>query len=379
MTRLADELRINTPPPSLRRRDLVLVVVLVLLHVEEVIAGETLWPAATLIAGSIAIVATLIRRSNPLAGVLIAFGVQAALDFWPSTQESEVLVTLAHLGALVTLIYSLARWAPLGSIGIGLGGLAVVGIVGEYAVPEGRTTTEVGTVLLWCFVAALALAMRYRSRLGRYQRAETRHEERERIARELHDVVAHHVSAIAIQAQAARSVIHQNPAAAEQTLEAIHSSASTALTEMRRMVTLLREPSRAGELTPTPGPDAIKALAQSLAGKLTANVTIVGDLEQLPAAVNSAVYRIVQEALTNVVRHARRATTVSVNINCSSDIVEVEIADNGATPGPSRTGFGIVGMTERVRILEGDLSAGPSDVGGWTVRASIPVESVSKS
>ncbi|NOX30720.1 MAG: hypothetical protein GXP35_11850, partial [Actinobacteria bacterium] len=349
-TRLADELRISAPPPSLRRRDLVLVVALVLLHVDEVIDSDTLWPAATLATGSIAAMATLIRRSNPLAGVLIAFGAQTVVDFWAGTLESEVLVTSAHLGALVTLIYSLARWAPLRDVGIGLGVLAVVGIVGEYAVPEGKTTTEFGTVLLWCFIAALALAMRYRARLGGYQRAETRHEERERIARELHDVVAHHVSAIAIQAQAAQSVIHQNPVAAQDTLEAIHSSASTALTEMRRMVTLLREPSRAGELTPTPGPDAIKALTQSLAGELTANVTIVGDLEKLPATVNSAVYRIVQEALTNVVRHARRATKIWVNIDCSTDVVVLEVADNGATPGSSRVGFGIVGMTERMRI-----------------------------
>jgi signal transduction histidine kinase len=196
-------------------------------------------------------------------------------------------------------------------------------------------------------------------------------DERSRIARELHDIVAHHLSVIVLQAGGARAA----GKAADEALEKIERSGRQALTETRRLLGVLREPAEESGLAPQPGIGELTRLADSVrAAGLPVNLVIAGDHATVPAAVDVSVYRVVQEALTNVLKHAR-AARVDVTISCTDAAVTIEIADNGI--GESRRnpagGHGLVGMRERIAIFGGELQAGPEPGGGFAVRAELPL------
>ena len=194
------------------------------------------------------------------------------------------------------------------------------------------------------------------------------------MARELHDTVAHHVSAIAIQAQAGRTLAASQPNAAVDALEVIEEAASRTLAEMRTMVGVLRdgeEPDRA----PQRGVADIARLARGAGDGPRVDVELSGDLDHLLPLVEAAVYRLAQESITNAVRHARNATRVSVIVVGDSDCVRLTVRDDGdASPfgASSSSGYGLVGMTERATLLGGTLEAGPSPDSGWTVNAVLP-------
>lgn len=204
--------------------------------------------------------------------------------------------------------------------------------------------------------------------------------ERLRIARELHDVVAHHVSVMGIQAAAARRVLDSNPNAAEQALRSVEESARSAVTEMRGLLGTLR--SSDGDRAPQPSLADLPAAIERIGGdslqvshQLTSDVP--GLAERVPAPVALTIHRTVTEALTNTVRHstARRAT-VAIRLQGTSEpkFAEVEITDDG-TPrgGTSGSGLGQEGMRERVGALGGTIELGPRAVGGYRVRARIPL------
>jgi signal transduction histidine kinase len=196
--------------------------------------------------------------------------------------------------------------------------------------------------------------------------------ERARIARELHDIVAHHLSVIVLQAAGARA--SGKPAGA--TLEKIENSARQALGETRRLLGVLREPDEEAGLAPQPGISDLGALAASVqAVGLPVNLVIDGDLAGLPATVDVSVYRIVQEALTNVLKHAGPARA-DVTIGCAQHAVTIEVTDNG-TAEPGRPvpadGHGLAGMRERAAVFGGELAAGPRADGGFAVRARLPL------
>ncbi|WP_374945341.1 sensor histidine kinase [Agreia sp.] len=224
--------------------------------------------------------------------------------------------------------------------------------------------------------------------------------ERLRIARELHDVVAHHVSVMGVQAGAARRVLHRDPAQATESLTAIESSAREAVEELHRMLTTLRDDSQppsgarvvggvsggavgaAGTVGAVDGPSTHGVeqlpglLDDARASGFGAELTVVGDPRALTALVSMTVYRVVQEAITNAIKHAGAAASIDVRLRYLEASVEVEVTDSGGLPARGiptpGSGLGIVGMRERLTAVGGTLEAGPRARGGYLVRADIP-------
>ena len=203
-------------------------------------------------------------------------------------------------------------------------------------------------------------------------------EERARIARELHDVVAHYVSVMVVQAAAARRVADKDPTAARGALEAVESAGRTALAEMRRMLEVLRADDPG--MGPQPGLDELDRLIDHVRGVgLPVELKIEGTACCLPAGMDLAAYRIVQEALTNTVKHGGKASAV-VTVRYKTDTLEIEVLDDGrgaaapllslGVPG----GHGLIGMKERVALFGGQLSVGPVLTGGYRVFARMPIE-----
>jgi len=202
--------------------------------------------------------------------------------------------------------------------------------------------------------------------------------ERARIARELHDIVAHHLSVVVLQAAGARASGQH----ADRALEKIEHSGRQALTEMRRLLGMLHAPDEEAELTPQPSLGELPALAESVrAAGLPVRLVVDGAGAAVPAAVGVSAYRIVQEALTNVLKHAGAARAV-VSIGYLDDAVTIEVTDDGTGPlapaGPglaasAADGRGLAGMRERAALFGGELRAGPEPGGGFTVRARLPV------
>ncbi len=202
--------------------------------------------------------------------------------------------------------------------------------------------------------------------------------ERVRIARELHDVVAHHVSLMGVQAAAARRVLDRDPEMTRQTLGVIEDSGRSAVEEMRRLLVVLRDTddNDAKAAPPSPGVDALDQLLDSAANPgLVTKFTVVGEPVPVTAAVSVSVYRIAQEALTNALKHAG-ASRIDARLRYLDDAVELELLDNGrgvSLPGTRGSGLGQVGMRERVDLHGGTLDIGRRPEGGYRVRARIPL------
>ncbi|MGH8888912.1 MAG: sensor histidine kinase [Acidothermaceae bacterium] len=202
-------------------------------------------------------------------------------------------------------------------------------------------------------------------------------DERARIARELHDLVAHGVSVIAIQADAAEAALDHDPELAREPLRAIKTSSREALDEMRRLLALLRIDDQAGPRRPQPGLGELDGLVDSVqrAG-LPVRVVIDGTADHLPPGVDLAAFRVVQEGLTNVLKHAGAVPT-RVSVRYALDAVTVQVSNDkpsGHRPSSPRVGggHGLVGLRERAAIVGGELVAGPDPNGGFTVRARLP-------
>jgi signal transduction histidine kinase len=201
-------------------------------------------------------------------------------------------------------------------------------------------------------------------------------DERTRIARELHDVVAHSVSLMVIQTAAARRRMTIDPAEADAALATVEEVGRAAMNELRRILGVLRDEGGELALAPQPQLSAIDQLAAT-ATDLPVFLKRSGELDDVPAGVELTAYRIVQEALTNVRRHAGPVKRVDVSIVRVNGSLSVEVADDGrgaaARVGVTEAGFGLLGMRERVVAYNGDLIAGPRSGGGWRVLATFPV------
>ncbi|MEU7987170.1 sensor histidine kinase [Streptosporangium canum] len=248
------------------------------------------------------------------------------------------------------------------------------------------------TMTLWIAGRGVRLRRAYlaelRDRAGRMERAReadtraARAEERSRIARELHDVVAHHVSVMTVQASAARRVLATNPDGAREALSAIEEMGRTAMAEMRNIVGVLRTDAGPAERNPQPGVLEIPTLVDQMreAG-LRTQLWIEGRGVPLPPGVDLAVYRLVQEALTNSLRHAGPQARAWVTVRQEPGELAVQVEDDGhgsGTPGPAgdRTGHGLVGIRERVALYGGSLRIGPRPEGGFEVNARFPLKDV---
>ena len=201
--------------------------------------------------------------------------------------------------------------------------------------------------------------------------------ERARIARELHDVVAHAVSVMVVQAGAARTVVERDPDAARLALRRIEETGRASLTELRRLLGLLKDGEPSAELSPQPGLDQLEELLSTMrASGLPVEATVEGTPRPLAPGADLTAYRVVQEALTNALKHAGDAHA-HVRLRYDGPALDVEVADDGRGPVPDAapgTGHGLLGMRERVLLFGGTFDAGTRPGGGFVVRARIPTE-----
>ena len=199
-------------------------------------------------------------------------------------------------------------------------------------------------------------------------------EERQRIARELHDVVAHSVSVMTVQAGAVRRLLHPDQERERLALEAIEATGREALTEMRRLVGLLRDQSATPDFAPQPSMRAIDVLLGTVRESgLPVDLVVEGNPAELPPGVDLAAYRVIQEALTNALKYAGPARAC-VTVRWKRGELELEVANDGTSePGGDGGGHGLVGLRERVSLVGGTIESGPKEGGGFVVTAHLPL------
>jgi signal transduction histidine kinase len=281
----------------------------------------------------------------------------------------ELVVPFAALFA----VGSLAATRPPRVSLIGLAGLVALAAANFFT-----TTVEDSVFTMAIAVGAWALGEAARNRRVAIEEETQRAkgEEQARIARELHDVIAHSVSMIVVQAAAADDVFDERPDQAREALRSIERAGRDAMVELRRLLNAVR-PTLEPDTEPQPGLDRLDELADSMsAGGVQVSVRREGAPAALPAGLDLSAYRIVQEALTNTLRHAR-ATRAEVTLSYGAEALEVDVRDDGrATPGNGAAGgHGLVGMRERAALLGGTLDAGPQPGGGYRVHARLPLGS----
>lgn len=360
--------------PARGWRDWVLVAVfMVTALLEAVLRDDVAWrPVATILAVGLAS-ALLWRRTRPLACVVVGFGIATMLGLATLAGGAPMVGLDTMVIVDLVLVYALVRWGSGRDIVIGLAVVIVAAVIGTVANYTGPAEVIGGFGILVA-TAAGGAAVRYRAESWRRALDQVRSQERVGLARELHDMVAHHVSAIAVQAQAGRAMAGQRPEAALEALAVIEGEASRTLAEMRAMVRVLRDGAPA-EYAPQPGVADLVSLARR-APVPVVDVEVPDDLDEIPLPVDAAVYRLAQEALTNALRHARRPSRVEIRVVQGGGRLRLRVTDDGQIDlaRPASHGFGLLGMTERVQLLGGTLRAGPAPEGGWTVDAELPTE-----
>lgn len=360
-------------PPARIPRDWALIAVLTVWSVAEAVLREDLVRRPlVLVAVLLALAPLLWRRTHPLGAVVASFGLLTVVDV-VRIVAGEGTVLLTSIGGVLVLAYSLFRWGAGREAVIGLGVILVWLAVSLVADPT-SLADAVAAYAFFLFSAALGAAIRYHARVRLRDIDEAKTREREQLARELHDTVAHHVSGIAIQAQAGRAVAASDPERAVEALVTIEDAATLTLTELRTMVGVLRASQGAG-FAPQPGVADLERLAGRPEASPHVQVTLAGELEDLSPAVGAAIYRLAQEAITNARRHARHATRVSVVVVGNAEDVRLTVDDDGApgtAGGGGAAGYGLVGMEERTTLLGGTFQAGPAAGRGWRVQATLP-------
>ena len=339
--------------------------------VEAVLRDDLAWPPAALAVAVVVALALLWRRTHPLASVAVAFGALIAFDLARLAAGVDQW-GLNSVAAALLLPYALFRWGAGREAATGLLLILVWLVVTNVADPVGAYGTVAGFGF-FLFSAAFGAAIRFQTTDRARAIEEVKLRQRNELARELHDAVGHHVSGIAVQAQAGRALAAADPTRALAVLETIERTASRALEEMRAMVGVLREGAEA-EYVPQPGVADIERLARSVDGGPRVEVRLPAGLDGISPSVAAALYRIAQEAVTNALRHARHASRISVEVADEGDVVRLTVRDDGeaAATGRRPPGYGLAGMTERAALLGGTFRAGPDPGPGWTVRAVLP-------
>ena len=336
-------------------------------------------------------VALVWRRSAPLA---VATIVSAVLVVYWVAGYGAYLSTLG-LPALYSLVVHgrdrRRTWTAYGLLCVGLLVIAVPTVIADDTGSEVIHVLNMGLYLAGAGAVAAIIRNRQRifvdtqrraeraeaDRLAEAERAVAR--ERLRIAREMHDVVAHGMSVVAVQAAAAREIVHANPDKVEEVLERIERVSRESLTEMRRMLGVLRNTREEDpSLTPQPTLDDVgEAVARSIESGVATELVITGTRRRLPPGIGLAAFRIVQEGLTNVRKHAGPKASATVRIDYEDEQVVLEVVDDGrgAVSGIGRSGGGngLIGMRERVEAYGGQLTTGPRAGGGYAVRAFLPL------
>lgn len=341
-------------------------------------AGAVFQPVLLLFV--VAGVALYRRRHRPITALYVALAAWApTLGSSYSTMGGMVIVALYSVGRHTDD----TRWGPLG-VGAAIAALVIDGLL----LPLPWVDLGFGAVVMsgaWYLGRRLRLRAGRAARLRQEQAAEARRivtEERAHIARELHDVVAHRVSMMTVQAGAARMVAAEDPQGALEAMTAVEEAGRQALDELRHLLGVLRPDTARNGLGPQPGlADLPRLVAEVREAGL--DVTMSGGVpDTVPARVDLSAYRIVQEALTNVLKHSGPGTRTVVHLRGDSDGITIDVLDDGhgaalgsvAPPDEGRSGHGIVGMRERALLLGGTLDARPRPGGGFRLTAHLPVK-----
>jgi signal transduction histidine kinase len=302
-----------------------------------------------------------------------------AVAAWMLTGHSEGALPLVILLG----VYAVAAYRPAPEVLVTAAGTAialVIVLLGDapgFGAPQLMSTcVAYGAAML---IGWIAQSRRHRIAALESEQAEAAlraaADERLRIARELHDVVAHSLGVIAVQASVGMQVLDADPDEARHSLENISRASRSSLAEIRRLLGVVRKPEGAPAYAPAPGLVDLDRLVQEMEGAgLAVDFGVEGDTDRVPPGVGLAAYRIVQEALSNTLRHAR-ASRATVRLNGSAQALSVEVTDDGRGPNGKRpAGYGLVGMRERVAVYGGSLDAGPVAGGGFRVAARLPYD-----
>jgi signal transduction histidine kinase len=347
-------------------------------------------PVAYLLAAALS-APTAFHRRRPMAAILVS---SAALILY----GAGVFAPYPGL-PLFVLVFAISLHTDRKRAAVAAGIAALAMSVAVQQQPASVATGSTWVISLLSVAVAWLLGENQRNRRARWAAMEERTrrleaereerarqaviEERLRIARELHDVVAHSMSVIAVQSGVANHVISTRPEQAQQALASIEATSRDALVEMRRLLGVLRQGDHpVPDLTPSPGLRGIWDLADQLRRSgLTVELSVEGDLADIPPGADLSAYRIVQEGLTNVLRHG--GPVARVTIQCDADAVDIEVLDDGPSgwvgrprptgpTAPHGPGHGLVGMRERVAVYNGRLTAEPRPGGGYLLAARLP-------
>jgi signal transduction histidine kinase len=339
-------------------------------------------PIAIVMPGAVAF-----RRRYPLSVALVEMvGFGSLLFAGGDRTQQSIPIAIAWMCGM----YALAVWTDTRRFLVGCGILVATNLLGQLR--SGATT---GDLFTFTVVPGLALiltrgAVRNRqltadAHAARAELLEREHElraqeavadERARIARELHDLVAHNVSVMVVQAGVERHSLSEDQASTRAALESIEQAGRQAMDEARRLLGVLRPGGRREDLEPQPGVGQIEALVDRVrrAG-LPVTLTIEGDREPLPPGLDLCAYRIVQEGLTNALKHAGPARA-EVVLRYARHALDIDVRDDGRGAGAGNgdgSGHGLIGMRERVALYNGQLQVGPGSEGGFEVRARLPL------
>jgi Signal transduction histidine kinase len=364
--------------------------VIALIEVVGGIFAGPVWVAAAV--QVVVILPVAFRRLGPLSAITFSAAVSAAFLLTYGVVDGAG-GSVAAAGTQLLLIYSVGRYTEGRGLLVG----AVVALLYTAEQSIGRPTTVDGVAINLVLIGGtlgLGVAIRLQTERSialavaadqaREEQEATAQaavkEERARIARELHDVVAHNVGLIVLQAGGARSVLATNPERARTALAQVEETGRQTLTEMRHLVGILREDGDE-ERQPLPRLERLPVLIdEARASGLTVDLDVEGSPVELPAGLELAAYRLIQEALTNVRRHAP-TSHVQVQLRYEPDRLRIEVSDDGGSAGAaaapvrdaSDPGHGLIGMRERVRMYDGRMQAGPLPGGGFRVEAVLPL------
>jgi signal transduction histidine kinase len=324
------------------------------------------------------------RRRFPF-GAPVAVGVAIASSSFVDGKLAPSLIPVLIAIAVFILMGTLRdRLQAIAGLASGIGGTAIV--VHNDPTGGGGNFVWFSVIFIIVWTVGFALSRKFREADEAKERAVRAEQEREerarlavsderaRIARELHDVVGHSVSVMTVQASAARMLLRPDQEKEHEALLVVEQTGREALAEMRRMVGVLRRPEEAPALAPQPSLEYLdKLVQQARETGLPVELRIEGEPVQLPAGVDLTAYRLVQEGLTNALKHAR-AQHAEVSVRYGDGHIEVTVSDDGhGDGGGDGGGHGLVGMRERISVYGGELEAGPRAGGGYRLRARLPV------
>jgi signal transduction histidine kinase len=327
----------------------------------------------------------LARRRFPFGAPIAVFAIGLAGSLWNGTLATYTFgnfLSVIVATFLFGLLFERER-SPIGfAIALGVGSFVIYNDprqgYGEIAwVAFTFSIAWLAGLAIGSQLKTAASAVERAERLEREREAEARAavaEERARIARELHDIVGHSVSVMTVQASAVRRLLRDDQEREREALITVEETGRAALAEMRRLVGVLRRPEEAPALAPQPSLEHVdKLVAQTREAGLPTRLTVEGDAAPLPAGIDLTAYRLVQEGLTNALKHAR-ATHAAVHVRYADGSVELVVTDDGDGDGQGGGGgHGLVGMRERVAVVGGELAAGPRPNGGYELRARLPM------